>query len=209
MHIGVSFSSPGSRKEHVTVLEACALAQSVSIIGRRACGHASQVLILFDSLVVILVSTKGPSSRDGTCRTLRSTAVIAFDVWTLACHAVGSTSTRSPRTSRTIPLLDVNQRHVQETRRGAFQNHPWNQKVSPLSCGGHRRSRAQRRSIKKALAPARAKATAGGKREQDSSATTLCVHRSRKDRPRVDVRRPNDPERLRAVAARVMDAADL
>ena len=37
-HGRVLFSSPWSRKEHTTVLEACALAQLVSIIGQRARG---------------------------------------------------------------------------------------------------------------------------------------------------------------------------
>ena len=42
-------------------------------------------------------------------------------------------------------------------------------------------------------------------------ATSLCVRRSRKDGPRVDARRPEDPERLRAVGApaRFLDAGDL
>ena len=67
--------------------------------------------------------------------------------------------------------------------------------------------------IKKVLSRAGTTIIAGGKKEQDlsSSATSLCVHRSRKDGPRVDVRRSNDRERLRAVAApiRVLDAGDL
>ena len=48
-----------SRKEHITVLEARALAQLVSIIGRQPRGHVARVLILSDSLAVILASTKG------------------------------------------------------------------------------------------------------------------------------------------------------
>ena len=55
-HWRVLFLSPWSRMEHITVLEARALAQLVSVIGRRARGHATH----------------------GTCRALRSTAVIAL-----------------------------------------------------------------------------------------------------------------------------------
>ena len=96
--------------------------------------------------------------------------------------------------------------------RGTSQNHAWNQIVSPPFCG-HRRSGARRRGIKKELLRAGATTSTGGKKKQESSplAASLCVHPSRKDGPRVEVRWPNDPERLRAVAAptRVQDAGDL
>ena len=88
-HWRVFHSSPRSRKEHITVLEARALDQSVSVVGRRARGHATRVLVLSDSLSVILASTKERSSRREMCRALRSTAATALYEWTLACHVVG------------------------------------------------------------------------------------------------------------------------
>ena len=74
----VLFSTPWSRKQRVTVLEARALVQLVSIIGRRARGDAKRVLILSDSLAVILGPTKRRSSRRGMCRALHNTAALAL-----------------------------------------------------------------------------------------------------------------------------------
>ena len=160
------------------------------------------------------------------CRALRSTAAIALTcghsltMWWVPPE-IGVADKPSQRGLRPFTKnrphhpAAPRQRHVPETRlahgapaRGASQNHQWNQIVSPPSCG-HRRSGAQRRGIARAAT----KHNASGKEEEESRrpATSLCVHRSRKDGPGVGVRRPNDHERLRAVAAptRVPDAGDL
>ena len=68
MHISLSCSR---YLEHITVLKARALAQLVSVIGWPACGHATRVLMLSDSLAVILASTKRRSWCRGMCRAHR------------------------------------------------------------------------------------------------------------------------------------------
>ena len=60
-HWRVLFSSPWSRKEHITVLEARALAQTVNVTGGQARGHAARVLFLSDLLAVTVAFHKGRS----------------------------------------------------------------------------------------------------------------------------------------------------
>ena len=65
MHIGVCSSGHLGQERnisHITVLDAPAFAQLGSVIGRRARGHATRVLILSDSLAVILASTRGSTA---------------------------------------------------------------------------------------------------------------------------------------------------
>ena len=95
--------------------------------------------------------------------------------------------------------------------RRARQTHPWNQVVSP-PCG-YRRSEAQRRGIKKAIVHdgTATIAVCEEMQEPSSPTTPLRVSHPGKDGPRAHVHGPDDPGRLRAVAApaRVLDVRDL
>ena len=214
MHIGVSCPRHRDRESNIFG-SPCSCSVSQYHFGRRARGHATQVLILS-------ASTRERSSRRGMCRALRSTAAIALAYeLSLAMRWVPSEINVADKPSqgglrpftknRPHHPAARRHRHVAETRlaqgapaRRAFPSHPWNQIFSPPSCG-HRRSGAQRRGIKSVPATTTAAGQKGAGIEPPCDIATFQEGRTSGSC------RPNDPERLRAVAAPscVPDAGDL
>ena len=132
---------------------------------------------------------------------------IVSDNQTSLINRVGVVYARSQKIGRTTALLDsskVSQKTALANgapAHRACQIHPWNQVVSPPSCG-HRRSGAQRRGIKKVIVREGTATITVCKVKQEPSSPTarLRVSHPGKDGNQAHVRGPGGSERPRAVA---------
>ena len=173
----------------------CSVSQCQWQAGSWACETAADV-----------VEFVGCYSPRGMCRALRSTAALAMRWVPSEIHVAEKPSLRGLRPftwrraapSRCSTSAECSRNPHGAPARRAYQNHPWNQIVSPPCCG-HRRSGAQRQGMKNALVRAGAMTIAGGRKDQESSssATSLCIYRREKDVPAAALVRVVDERVLR------------